>query len=101
MINFLIVGNLLMIVVFFLRWKTLPPQVPLFYSQPVGESQLADTWLIFLIPILLNLIYFLNNYLYQKFFLNYTITKKIFEYFALFLTISFTLIFIRIILLVS
>ncbi len=90
-----------MIIVFFLRWNTLPPQVPLFYSQPVGESQLADTWLIFLIPLLLNLIYFLNNYLYQKFFLNYPLTKKIFDYFALFLTISFTLIFIRIILLVS
>lgn len=90
-----------MVLVFIARWKTLPPQIPLFYSRPQGEQQLADTWMIFLIPILLDFIYFLNNYLYQKFFFDNFLVKKIFDFLTVFLSIGFTLIFIKIIFLIS
>lgn len=90
-----------MIVVFLLRLKTFPPEIPLFYSKPNGELQITESWMIFLIPFLLNIIFFINNYLLNKFFLNEEIIKKIFYYLNLFLIISFSLIFIKIVFLIT
>lgn len=33
------------------RWRSLPPQVPLFYSRPWGEEQLAHPAWLFLLPL--------------------------------------------------
>lgn len=43
----IIVGQIGIIIFFFSR---LPPQVPLYYSRPWGESQLAPTHHLFLLP---------------------------------------------------
>lgn len=32
------------------QWKKLPPEIPLFYSRPWGEEQLADKKFLFLLP---------------------------------------------------
>ena len=101
MVNLLIAGNVFMIVTFILKFNSLPPQLPLFYSRPWGEAQLVDTWMIFLIPLLLNLLYVANNYLYKRFFFDNELSKKIFNYLMIFLIIGFTLIFVKIIFLVS
>jgi len=101
MIKLLLGADALMIITFLLKFSRLPPQVPLFYSQLWGEGQLADTWLIFLLPVFLNLLFFLNNYLFIKFYSDNVLIKKIFYYLNLFLIFSFTLIFIKIIFLVS
>jgi len=90
-----------MIVTFILKFNFLPPQLPLFYSRSWGEAQLVDTWMIFLIPLLLNLLYIANNFLYKRFFLGHGLIKKIFDYLTIFLIVGFTLIFIKIIFLVS
>lgn len=37
-----------------------PPEVPLYYGQPWGESQLATKWELILLPIFLNLTYYLT-----------------------------------------
>lgn len=37
-------------VLWFLKWKDLPPQVPLFYSLPRGEEQLAYPFVLLLLP---------------------------------------------------
>ena len=101
MIKLLLGADALMIVTFLLRFNRLPPQSPLFYSRLWGEDQLADTWLIFLLPVFLNLLFFLNNYFFQKIYSDNELIKKIFYYLNLFLILSFTLIFIKIIFLVS
>ncbi len=101
MINFLIAGDIVMITTFVMRLKTLPPQIPLFYSLTGGESQLADTWMIVLLPLLLNLIFILNNYVYNKFFFGNFLAKKLFEYADLFFIIGFTFVFVKIIFLIS
>lgn len=101
MIKLLLGADALIIVTFLLRFSRLPPQSPLFYSRPWGEDQLVDTWLIFLLPIFLNLLFFLNNYLLKKIYSNNDLIKNIFYYLNLFLILSFTLIFIKIIFLVS
>lgn len=100
MLNLLIIGNLVMIVVFLLKLNFLPPQIPLFYNL-TGEKQIADTWMIFILPFLLNIFFILNNYLLKKYFLNHQLVKSIFDYLFLFFLIGFTLIFLKIIFLVS
>jgi len=49
----------------FLFWKfnSLPPQVPLFYSLPWGESQLTQASLLFILPTI-SLILLLINHLF-------------------------------------
>jgi hypothetical protein len=34
-------------------WLKLPPQVPLLYSRPYGESRLINSWGLWLLPLLL------------------------------------------------
>lgn len=91
----------LMIIVFLIKVNNLPPQIPLFYSLPWGENQLAETWMIFIIPILMILFIFINNFLEKKFFLNNNLIKKIFYYLNLLIIISFTYIYLKIIFLIS
>lgn len=101
MIKLLFGADALMIITFILRFNRLPPQSPLFYSQLWGEDQLVDTWLIFLLPIFLNLLFFINNYIIKKIYSDNEFIKKIFYYLNIFLIFGFTLIFIKIIFLVS
>jgi len=90
-----------MFLVFFLKLKTLPPQIPLFYSQVWGEDQLGKIWMIFIIPFLMILFVFINNFLKNKYFKNQLVFITIFYYTNLLIIISFTLIFLKIIFLVS
>ena len=101
MIKLLLGADALMIVTFLLKFNQLPPQLPLFYSRLWGEDQLADTWLIFLLPVFLNILLFLNDYLSKKIYFDNKFIKNIFYYLNLFLILSFTLIFIKIVLLIS
>lgn len=93
--------NVIMAGVFLLRLGTMPPQIPLFYTRPWGEDQIVDFWMIFLIPVISNSIFFFNDYFYKRFFLGNELVKKIFNFVNAFLIVSFALIFIKIIFLVS
>jgi len=101
MIKLLLGADILMVATFLLKFKTMPPQIPLFYSQLWGESQLADSWVIFILPIFLNLLFFINKYIFNKFYAENIFIKNIFYYLNVFLIIGFTLIFIKIIVIVS
>lgn len=101
MIKLLLGANALMIITFLLRFKTMPPQIPLFYSQLWGENQLADSLMIFILPIFMNFLFFINQYIFNKFYAENVFIKNIFYYLNLFLIVSFTLIFIKIIFIVS
>ncbi len=101
MIKLLLGADALMIVTFLLRFPRLPPQIPLYYSKFWGESQLADLLMIFILPIFMNLLYFINNWVFARFYSTNELIKSIFYYFNIFLIVSFTLIFIKIIFMVS
>lgn len=49
-------------------WRYLPPEVPLFYSLPYGESQLAGRLFLWLLPVTSLLVFCLNFQLAIKFF---------------------------------
>lgn len=101
MIYLLVFSNLLMFASYFWRLSVLPPQVPLFYSMLWGEQQLGDRWMIFIIPVVLDVLIYINGYVHKKYFLENKLISKILEFLNIFLIISFTLIFIKIIFLIS
>ncbi len=47
-------------------WVKLPPQVPLFYSRPLGEAELANP-LFFLFPLILSACFLLINLMLARF----------------------------------
>ena len=101
MIYILLTCNLLMITTFLWRFSTLPPQIPLFYSKITGEEQLGDTWMIFLLLILANIFYFLNDYVVKRFFSQNEFVKTILKLLNIFVVISLSLICIKTIFLIS
>lgn len=101
MLLFVVVSNLLMIASFIWKYNSLPVQIPLFYSLPWGDDQLADLWMIFLLPLLMNGFIVLNLYLGKKYFSEHLIVQKIINYLNIFLTVAFTAIFLKIVFLVG
>lgn len=51
------------------KFSSLPPQIPLYYSQPWGEAQLASASSIIILPVASVLVLIINNIL-AVFFLN-------------------------------
>jgi len=98
---FLIAANIVMILTFGLRFSTLPPQIPLFYSKPWGEDQLSDSWLIFIMPLIMDILFFANIYFLNKYFKENDFVRNIINYLNFFIIVSITLIFIKIIFLVT
>lgn len=47
-------------------WAKLPPQVPLFYSRPLGEAELANP-LFLLLPLLLSILFLVVNLVVARF----------------------------------
>lgn len=93
--------NALMGLVFFLRYQTLPPQIPLFFSHTPGEDQLGEVWMLFFLPFFMNLFVLLNSFIARRFFPGNAYVGRVLRYLNIVLMAAFTVIFIRIILLVS
>ena len=97
----LFIADLILILFFVLRFSSLPPQIPLFYSLPWGEDQLVDNWMILILPVTMNFLFFINYFFYSKYFQGNIFIKKIVDYLSLFTIISLSFIFIKIVLLVT
>ncbi len=101
MIGLLLGANLLQLGVYILRMRMIPPQIPLFYSLPIGEDQLVEWWMIFLIPIIMNSFCIFNTFIYNTYFHREDFEKSLFRYVNISIIGICTYLFIRIILLVS
>jgi hypothetical protein len=101
MLYALIGCDLLMALAFIFKMSSLPPQLPLFYSRPFGEEQLGEVWYIFLLPVLMHSLLFLNLYFYNRFFLPDQFIKKIFGIVNWTIILSLTFIFIKIVFYIS
>lgn len=53
-------------IIILLNWKKMPPEVPLYYSRPWGETQLAPVNSLFLFPLFGSGITLLNFFLSQS-----------------------------------
>ena len=101
MIIGLIVADILMGLAFALSYNHLPQQIPLFYSRTWGEDQLGDLWMIALLPFLMHFFVLFNNWIANKYFKDVVFMKKLIHACNWFLIITFTGVFLKIILLVT
>ena len=92
MIYALLLSDLLMAASFAFKFSSMPPQIPLLYSQQWGEDQLVDYWFIFIIPFILHVFIFLNIYIYNKVFLPNLLIKRIIDTTNWFFILLFTFI---------
>ncbi|MBP9690761.1 hypothetical protein KBD81_01635 [Candidatus Woesebacteria bacterium] len=101
MIKVLVIADVLMAGAFAWAFRSLPEQIPLFYSKPWGEAQIADVWYLFLLPVLMHIVYFTNDFFVKKYFPEDEKIRKIMWYTNIFFIASFTAVFIKILFLVS
>ncbi|MBP8591516.1 hypothetical protein KBI33_03600 [Candidatus Shapirobacteria bacterium] len=80
-----IFGNLLLVIasliLVFFFYSKLPPQVPLFYSQPRGRGQLASPSLLFILPGISFLILAVN-FLISHFFVSLPFLREVLSWTA-------------------
>lgn len=100
-IKILLAANLFQAVFLMFNFSKLPNQIPLFYSQPWGESQIADSWFILILPILMNFMFVLNYQISKRFFQEHPIIMKLFLIANYVLIIGFTGILFKIVFLVT
>ncbi len=101
MLLLLMGGNALYVLILFFLYQRLPPQLPLFYSQQWGETQLGEQWMILIFPILMNGYIILNYFIQKKVFKDNLLVKKMLYYFNIGVIICTLAIFVKIILTIT
>lgn len=101
MLKFLALANVLQVALLVWKYQILPKQIPLFYSKPWGEGQIADMWYILLLPIFMNLTFFINRHIAIKFFSQNKLFKSILVVANGILIVGYTGIFLKILFLIS
>lgn len=86
-----------------LAWKftSLPPQVPLYYSLPWGESQLTSASSLFLLPTFSIVSLFIDNLFAVSFFKNQPLLSRLLTIIALIVSFLFTITLFQIVFLIS
>lgn len=98
-IEFISLGLLLIFFIF--RFSHFPPQIPLYYSKPDGEEQIADSFMIFLPPLLSFLTININIYILKKYFNNNLFINSLIYWVNLFIILLTDFIFLKILFLIT
>lgn len=83
------------------KWKTLPPEIPLYYSLPRGNSQLGSPLFLLLLPGFSVFVFIINLILSSLFYGEEKLIAKILIITGFTVTILFLLTFIKIVFLIS
>ncbi len=94
------ISVLIMACVLFITYRSLPPEVPLFYSLPLASSQVVDVWYLALLPIISLILILFNLLILKRFALNEPLGISILYVANMFIIVMTTYIFVRIIFLV-
>jgi hypothetical protein len=95
---FLIISQLTILII---KFNSLPQQVPLYYSLPWGEGQLAAAASLFLLPTFSIIILLLNNLIATFFFKSIPLFSRLLTIFSLIFSLLSSISLIRIINLIS
>ena len=101
MLKLLIVSDVLLLAALIWLFPFLPEQIPLFYSLPWGEAQIADFWYILLLPIFMNLMCVGNSLIAKRYFSSEKVFQNLFRIVNIVIIVGFTGIFLKILLLVT
>ena len=92
---------LFQVAILFLRFRQLPPQLPLFYSLPWGESQLVTFTQLFYIPLNSFIVLLVNNYLSAIILSSHRLLSYLLIIFSFIFSFLGFFVLLRVILLVS
>lgn len=81
-ITFGLITVLLSVLSLIIKWQNLPPQVPLFYSKPWGNEQLAPKSFLWFLPVLAVVIWLLDLALIRTFLKNNEFLSRILAVFG-------------------
>lgn len=95
---FLIISQ---IIILFFKFNDLPQQVPLYYSLPWGEGQLASATSLFLLPTFSIVVLLINNLIATLFFKSIALFSRLLVIFSLIFSLLSAISLTRIILLIS
>ena len=84
-----------------INFTRLPPEIPLLYSRPLSSDQIQDTLFIAVIPIVIVFFVLINSFLSRKLFSDSPFVQDMIYYTNIFVIVSFTYIFSKIVLLVT
>ena|SRR3989344_344049 len=90
-----------MIGLFVFKYNLLPPEVPLFYSRPRGDQQIADLFALSVIPVLALLFISINAIVVRRFFNDSELIQHLAYYTNIIIIVISMVIFTKIIFLVS
>lgn len=74
--NVLIGADLILVAVTGFLYRRIPPEVPLYYSKPWGDQQLADNWQLIMLPFLMHLFVLGNMFVAKKWFSEVVVVQK-------------------------
>jgi len=97
--NFIIAG--LIWVLFSGGYHLLPPQIPLWFSRPAGQDQLADKFWLWLVPSLTSILLLINISLAVKFWQKLNLLARIILYSQLITSILALIIVIKLLVLLG
>lgn len=93
--------NFLSLLVLLLKWNSLPPQLPLFYSLPWGEAQLGSPSQLLILPTASLFIFGLNSLFASSFLDKEPLISKMLLWIAFLNSLLATITLIKIIFLIS
>lgn len=89
------------LVFLFFKFNNLPQQVPLYYSLPWGDSQLASAASLFILPTFSIVVLLINNLIATFFLKNTTLFSRLLTIFSLLFSLISSIALFRIINLIS
>jgi len=89
------------LIILFIKYTDLPPQIPLFYSEPWGGAQLTTSTSIFFLPLFSFIVLVTNNFLATSFFKSIPLLSKLLVVVSLIFTLYSTIALYQIISLIS
>ena len=100
LVQIYVASLIIMSAVVIFRFRTLPPQVPIFFTA-LEEGVVGPIWTLFILPIFSLLSMIVNIFLYKRFFNEDLFIRKVFYYSSVIVIGVSTYIFLKIILLIS
>jgi len=92
---------LFQIIIFIIKFNNLPQQIPLYYSLPWGQDQLATTASLFLLPTFSIIVLLLNNLIATFFFKTIPLFSRLLIIFSLIFSLFSSISLTKIISLIS
>ncbi|MCA9372007.1 hypothetical protein KC726_03860 [Candidatus Woesebacteria bacterium] len=99
--NILIGADVILVTATGFLFRFIPPEVPLYYSQPWGDKQLADNWQLLVLPVLMHIFVGINTLMKKRIFKTEAFASSILYIVNITTIVVFSLVYIKILFLIT